>query len=488
MKHRSRIVSLATVVTLLGLSVPVICSHHIDLLNELYALVDARDQSFLLDEIRRIQPAWSIRRFASFDNVQRAIGGGMDACIPAQLSNESELPLPFDEQGVLEVAVALARQRLVTRAALEELDVPLTFATGPPPLVAPTPSSSLHLTFDWAVPSAFLEALDDGEITAEEAAAIAGLPGNRELLRYHGRALSTTARMTEDHLVYFIDRAGSPHPLDRLWCWLNPLNDFGYADLTLHATEYETLLDDLRVHDQELSDAVAARIAPFLPAAHEMHESIAFTVGGPNPIWATSRMAGVHIGLARGDWDDLTQILTRAVFRRLQLQLCHTQEGQEAETIEDLATCCPEDPRYEDLHQLLTFAVLEGTADYAAGGSLRLAGSAEGERGADLIERYVSEVIEEAMRAPSEGILQEGLASSSPLPALGLQMAAIVADTDGPRAILDLQQEGIVAFIERVLEIESARGGDLLSADVGAAVHALSARVRRGPSEPPLHR
>jgi len=477
MTHRSRIVLLVAVAALLGLTAPAFSSNVGDLRKELDTLVDARDQSFLLDEIRRIQPAWSIRRLASFDNAQRVMGGGIDIRIPVQLSSESALALPFDELGVLEVAVILARQRQITRAALEELNVPLAFANGAPSVGAPAHSSNLHFTFDWAVPSAFLEALGDGKVTAEEAAAIAGLPANREMVRHHGRTLSTTPRLTEDRLVYFIDRAGSPHPLDRLWCWINPLNDYGYADLTIHATEYESLFDDIRAHGQELSDAVAARIAPFLPPAHQMHESIAFTVGGPSPIWATSRMAGVNIGLARGDWDLLTQVLSKAVFRRVQLRLCLTRRVSEAEIIDDLATCCPEDPRYEDLHQLLAFTVLEGTADYAAGGSLGPADSAEVERGADLIERYVAEVLEEAMTGPSEGILKEGLDSGSPLPALGFQMAAIVADTDGPRAILDLLHEGIVAFVRRVLEIESARGGHLLSNDVRTAVYALAARA-----------
>ena len=111
------------------------------------------------------------------------------------------------------------------------------------------------MTIDVSVPEAFLEALDDGKVTLGEAREITQLQPNREVLEVIcAKCLGTEARVNEQTLAYLVWKAGSTEPLDRLWRWINPMNDFGYADLATHASEYASAIEEVKRHRHQLVD------------------------------------------------------------------------------------------------------------------------------------------------------------------------------------------------------------------------------------------
>ena len=86
MKRHGLIVSTALAALLVVLVSPALCGER-ELLGELRTLVDEQDETFLLGEIRRIQPFYSIRRLARFQKNQDLVGGGFCGCLPGQLMN-----------------------------------------------------------------------------------------------------------------------------------------------------------------------------------------------------------------------------------------------------------------------------------------------------------------------------------------------------------------------------------------------------------------
>jgi hypothetical protein len=130
---------------------------------------------------------------------------------------------------------------------------------------------------------------------------------------------------------------------------------------------------------------------------------------------------------------------------------------------------------------MLAYMVFEGTAAYIADPVLSPTERPLVIYGADLIERFVSEVIDLCHVHSADAIVTEGWGKDGPLRALGRHMAGVLAENDGPQAISEWLQRGPVAFVERVSEIESGSGADVLDPRVMSALHALSIRIQLGP-------
>jgi hypothetical protein len=438
--------------------------------------VDPEDEAFLLGEIRLIQPAAKIRSLADFQRGQEVMGGGFCGLLPSQLTDVCALPLPIDKRGELEAAVAIARQRRVNEEALMDLGSPIVFSHGKLPKTFQRPPGNMHLTIDWTAPVAFLDALHDGPIIADENLQIAQLPANLELIRYCRSCDRLSSRpLAENDLAFFIARAGSTSPLDRLWCWLNPMNHFGYADLVVNAEQYRQMLDELEFHSDEIAGAVLARVAPFLPPDAQIDETVALRICCPlYSDWATPRMASVNVTHLKLGWEHMTRALSAAVICCLQLQLCSTSAGSKPVTLDDLVFDGATDPRYWQVNQLISTAVFEGSAEYVAEPGFRPGERADVERGVELIEHSVSMAVEGSANAPLDRSVLRHLAAWGPLCALGRHMAQVITESDGPQVMFELVQQGPAAFVERAVEIESERGRDLLSRETMTAVRTLA--------------
>ena len=303
LKQSSFLVS-AALVLMLGMSGSVANAQQADLRD----LVDKEDAAFLLNEIQRIQPFYAIRQLARFQEMQDHVGGGFCGCLPDQLMNADEIPLPVDKAGAVETAVYLARQRQANLDALAELGFPLAFPSSPFGGIPSTQRSpSMTVSIDTSVPTAFLDALSDGEVTMAEARVIAQMPANREMLRFIcDRCEGAEPRVSEQTLAYLIWKAGSREPLDRLWRWVNPMNDFGYAGLADDPALYRELIEDLEYHQSGVGGCGPGQGRP-LPALRHRDESFdfAFTPGCLTGDWRTPAMSGSDVLRIKAGWEEV---------------------------------------------------------------------------------------------------------------------------------------------------------------------------------------
>ena len=480
-RRRLTVVSVAVAALMFLLSGPAFCGERENLLGELRTLVDEESEAFLVTEIQRVQPFYNIRWLARFQKMQESVGGGFCGCLPDQLINADDIPLPVDGVGVLQTAVFLARQRKTNQEALEILGFPIEFPPIPlpdVPLSGTYPNMTVHI--DLSVPRAFLDALSDGALTMGEARGIAQLPANRELLRFICRQREGAEPwVTEQTLAYFIWKAGSSDPLDHLWRWVNPMNDFGYADLAANAAQYRSLIEDLQTRRQDLSDAVLARIAPFLPPGAEIDESLAFTPGCLTGEWATPTMSGENVMHIKGGWDGLIRRISAEVYRRQLLKQHCGPNGDTNQTIDDLISVRLDDERFEKFHELIAYTILEGAVDYVSSPSVPIDQTKSFIDGADLIDDFVVEVIRKSHVESAVTIFERGRGPGGRLCALGRHMARVIAQRDGSQAVTDLLEQGCVTFFQRALEIESDNGGGLFNEELMIAVGDLSARLVR---------
>lgn len=475
MKRYGSIVSTALAALMVVMSGPAFCGQR-ELLGELRSLVDQEDEAFLITEIGRVQPFYAIRRLARFQQTQDRVGGGFCGCLPGQLMNADEIPLPVDDIGVLETAVFLAEQRKSNQGALLRLGCPVVFSPMPladAPLTEAQPHMTLHI--DWAVPAAFLDALADGVVTMDEGREIAHMPANQEMLRsVCARREGAGPWVTEQTLAYLIWKAGSSDPLDRLWRWCHPMNDFGYADLAVYTTGYRQLITGLQVHHQNIADAAMARIAPFFPPDREIAETFALTVSCLISDWATPAMSGANVLQIKSGWEGLVQRISGAVYRQQLLKHCSNWDGTSPETTDDLLRAGLTDERYEVFHEMIAYAILEGAVDYVSSPAAPIDETSAFKEGATLFDNYVIEVIRESDVDAARTLFEQGQGVDGPLCALGRHMAQAVEERDGPQAVTALLEQGSVAFFEQVLEIDSDNGGGLFNQNLLFVLRDLS--------------
>ncbi|MCW8985317.1 MAG: hypothetical protein OQK55_08240 [Thermoanaerobaculales bacterium] len=446
-----------------------------DLRGELGGLVGQEDEAFLLSQIQRIGASSVLRQLAAFQQSESTVRGDICSRLPNQFIQGDSLPESTGEVEELEAAVALARHRHMNQRKLKDLGFPVEFSSDPPPRPTHWPPTNVSLTIDWRVPEAFLAALENNVVSKEEIAEIVGLPANRELLRYSSSREGVSGHpVTEDDLAFFVSRAGSPDPLNRLWCWLNPMNLFGYADLVANAYQYRSALDELKLYEEEITDAVLTRIAPFVPPETEIQVTVALSVCCPMSGWTTSRMVGVNVEHLKGGWEHMVRTLSAAVFRRFQQQQCLFDGGPESLTVDDLADSGSAGPQSQVLECAINMTVFEGTVDYVAD----LGASDEEERavelGVALLHRYATGDADSISFLPIDTLALEEKDVHCSLCALGRHMARVITAYDGPQAITELVERGPATFIIRAAEIESVRGRDLLSEETVAAIRELA--------------
>jgi hypothetical protein len=244
--------------------------------------------------------------------------------------------------------------------------------------------------------------------------------------------------------------------------------------LALNGYQYRRLFDELQRHEEEIANAVEARIAPFLPPEIEVHETVSLSVCCPMSAWTTPRMVGVNVEHLKGGWDHLVRNITAAVFGQLQRQLCSTKENPEGLTANDLDCKGSADSRSQPLEWAIYTAVLGGTADYVADLGASDDEECAMELGAALLHHYSAVDITPAQSALMESLVEEKKDPRRPLCALGRRMARIITAYEGPRAITELIRQGPAVFVLRAAELESARGHDLLTEEAHSAIRELA--------------
>ncbi len=402
--------------------------------------------------------------------------GGFCGCLADQLMNADEIPLPVDKAGALETALYLARQRQVNLDALADLGFPLA---SPPSPFDGIPSTdrppSMTVSIDTFVPTAFLDALSDGEVTMAEARVIAQMPANREMLRFIcDRCDGAEPRVSEQTLGYLIWKAGSREPLDRLWRWVNPMNDFGYAGLADHPTNYRELIEDLQYHHQELADAALARVAPFLPHGAEMNLHFAFTPGCLTGDWATPAMSGSDVLRIKAGWEEVVKKVSAGVYRQYLAEQSGGHEGIDRRALVDVADLA--DERLVIFFDMVVSTVVEGTIEHVSDPSQSVNTPTLME-GVNLVNDLVLQLREESPVESTRALLEQGRGFGGPLCEVGRHLARVVAERDGPLAVTELLDRGCLDLFQRGLEIESESAEGLFDQELIFMANELSNRL-----------
>jgi hypothetical protein len=332
------------------------------------------------------------------------------------------------------------------------------------------------LELDLSVPRAFLGALSDGGVDADEARKVASLEANLQMLR-HRDALDYLPPPHPDagDVAELISRVAAADPLARIWAVLNPWNGFGYADLVVQAPAYRRQLEEFDRGGKGLAAEALRRCRALVSEEVTFHDRFAFTVGWGIRGWATPDMAGLNLEQVKDDWDLLLGTLTEETFHRLQLRIVPTATGRSAASFEDLAAAETGDESLDRFYEVLAYTVLEGTANLARGDLVDERVPKGAEAGARLLGEFVLEVVRESDPTRADALINEGLRNNGPLYGLGWELSRRLADARGRTAIGAYLRRGPLAFLEAACDVE---GGDLLDPATRIAIGDLADRLQ----------
>jgi len=458
---------------------------------ELDRLVTPAEQEYIFAELAKVDPPTRLRDLSKYSNHQSELGGGFYGMMPDQLAEMDSIPVFLDGSGMDEAALLLARQRDVNNEALRATNPDYAVSFGSETLevflnrLEPVTTadsgnaSGLKLELDWSAFSGFFEALADGEITIEEARSLASLPSNQAMLQ-HRRDLGYVPEPLPDtdSLAELMRMAGSVDPLDRLWCWINSQNAFAYADLVQNSEAYLDLLSDLEQHGHQLEKAVLERIERYIPQGTKFETRFAFTVGWAIRGWATPQMAGLNLEQVKNDWHFLMGTMVEETYHRLQLQLIPMATGEKAREFSDLTVVDTGDPRFDRFYECVTYTVAEGAANFVRGPFAAPDLPEKASAGAEIIARFVAQVIENGELETADALINEGLQGNGPLYGLGWKLASVIAGHEGPQAIGIHQQKGPVQFFIHGAELAAGQGEPLVSHDVILTLKALEEMIQ----------
>jgi len=438
------------------------------------------DEEWLLAELARIDPPARLRELAAYQAWQAARGGGFHGLLPDPSDSLAVLPPPEGAAGRRAAARALLRLRDANRAALAAAHAEYVhdFTGAPVPAFAGEAPVGLTIALDTAAVRGFLDALADGRVDSAEAARLAALPANARMLR-HRRDLGYVPPPLPDagDLAAMIARAGSPDPLDRIWCRLQPLNCFGYADLAVRRGAYADFLARLAAGEGDLLGAARDRVARYAPPGTVFEGRFALTVGALVRGWVTPEQAGLNIEQVKDDWDLLLGTLVEETYHQLQVVLCPRADGGRAAGFGDLVAADLDDPRQERLYELLATTVLEGTANRARGDAHAAALRARVADGGALLDAFVERVVRGGDVAAADSLIGAGLRGNGPLYALGWHLAGRIEEAEGPAAVGVWLSRGVVPFFRQAAGLDVRARGGALSARSLRAVDDLAVRL-----------
>ncbi len=440
-------------------------------IDSLQASLSMEDARFLLGQLSRLKQPDDIYRLSAIEKNQSERGGGFYGIIPQYFADSNTIPVPEDFEGILECAVFLSgiRDHNSTIIAGSNFQYPLDFsgeAFSLPETYTRPPRWSVDI--DLSLIHSLLDLYDRGTTTREEADSLAatGIVVNmlehRRNLGYVPEPLPDTGDMAE-----FIFRSASTAPVDQVWKWLNPWNDFCLADLYLNRVQYARLLVNLETHRGDIGDYILGRMYEFAPADIAFSERIGFAVNWGIRSWATSYGLGTNIVQFKDRYSQMLRSITHETFHRLQLRICPVDSSRVSRSptsFDDLVFYGFKSPDDRKFYETISYVMLEGTATYVGGVDSTWDETLKMQTGYSILDSLYTAAYVAHNLDTAESLLNRGLKSNGPFYGLGYAMSRQIVDRGGHAMLGKLLQQGSPFFFmyyERIVseapESEGAR-------------------------------
>ncbi|GAB4180512.1 MAG: hypothetical protein Kow00108_16930 [Calditrichia bacterium] len=295
-----------------------------------------------------------------------------------------------------------------------------------------------------------LSFFDQAEKNMEKAQKIANHPAFLEMLK-HRRSLGYIPEPFPDSadLALFIFSAASQDPLQMIWKWLNPWNDFCLADLYMKKEKFTLMISSMKEHRAQLEKYILRKISQYTDKPVRFTDTLVFAVNWGIRSWATTRMLGSNLVQYKDDYQIMLRTLTHETFHRIQLQICPVDPSRRSGKVrefEDVTFRNFPDKKDRKLYETLSYIMLEGTATFTGGIHSSWQVDTLAVRGAKLLHEIYNALYVRNDFDTYDRLLNQGLKSNGPFYALGYYMTNKIVKKKGKSEIGKILRTGAPAF------------------------------------------
>jgi len=319
--------------------------------------ISLEDAYFVFRELDKIKNPENIYLFSKFEKFQKENGGQFFSIIPDFFKKKDIIPPADTFDHIIANALYYTRIKEIAdkNLYLSGFMYNLKFRNNELKPVD-RQGSKLDLELNTDMISDILNIYESKKVHKKEITKIANNKIFEDMLRVRSTISKFTDPVpTQQTIAYFIQKSAETDPLNKLWNWMNPANNFGFSELSINRENYKKLISTINDNNQIFKDRVLAKLAHYIPLDFHYKQDINFAVNFGQKIWSSKDGIGVNIVHIKDDFISLTGSIRKEVYLQILEKL-----NQENNTLEpDFGN-----EKDKDYYDILKFIFYEGTANY----------------------------------------------------------------------------------------------------------------------------
>lgn len=293
---------------------------------------------------------------------------------------------------------------------------------------------NLRLDFDYSAADDVILLFESPEIKEDKPAEI--------ISSYPYRVYFETrrARTTSEELKADLRNATKNGPLYNIYKWLNPRSFSGFGGVSLHPYQYQSVMQSVQNNNENIQKYIIERVGKYLPDDFPLYSQVFFMVGSNEPAWFNDNGAiGISLEYFGDEYEYLVSYLIHEFY--------------------SLAEDNIQIPIYEFVLSGNDWKFMKLIRDITRVGTANYVGPIGSQnRPSDLLEKdfrmfnsTYSELYNGSATIADSMILQ-GFEGVGPFYTMGTQMAYIIENTSGRKALIESIKMGPVHFFKNYIE------------------------------------
>ena len=336
-----------------------------------------------------------------------------------------------DVAGILEAAVKIMRLRNQMYKTLPRFE-------GRDYLPQPINSEhgNLTLNISYQSPEEVLSFYGSSDATQDNAG---------EIISSHPYRVLFETRRTEDinstQLKDDLWLTKSSNPVYAIYKWINPMSFSGFGGVSLYTGNYESVIKTLKANEDNINRYVKERVGMYLPDNFPQYAEVYYMVGSGQPAWFNQNGAlGISLEYFGDEYNYIVSYLIHEFYSL-------AEDNIQIPVYEFILN--GQDLKFMKLIRDITRV---GTANYVGPIGSQNRPSDLLEKDFKLFNSTYSSLYNRNNLVMTDSLIKRGFQGVGPFYTMGTQMAYIIENTNGRKALIESIKMGPVYFFKNYIE------------------------------------
>lgn len=419
-------------------------------ITDLQKKLQSEEAYFLFQKLDKIKNPKDIHLLADLEKIQREKGGHFFSIIPDFFKQAEIIPPPENFDYLVADAFYLGGIHAVINRYLATggIDYNVNFKSQTlKPVNRNKANLDLHINTETI--KKLLQLYKSKKIKPSEITEITESQTFKTMLdcRRAEQTKYPQALPNSEDLAYFIKLSTETGPIHSLWNWINPANNFGFAELSNNHERYSTLITYIEDNEQLFEDYILARLENYLPDNFQFNTNLDFAVNFGQMVWSTDDAVGVNIVHIKDDFHTYATAIRKEIFQKTHRQLC-----QKNGTLKPNFS----NEKDQEYYEVLSFIYFTGCANFISGSPVNfdyitLAKDSYG---------FLEQIHRNLFVQPNDEFVKANkmmtLGENGMFTGLGYLMARTIERKTGKEMLALCVQNGPVHFFKTYLDLQAA--------------------------------